>query len=811
MLNNINDLLLVASNQEEPYYEVLEYISLDGTQYFDTGYYGSNATDIRAGMRFASLDSNMGLFGARDGGANVNNIACIFAKSNIPPMLAVDFNNSNYSNYRASAYTANSSTVLLEANKWYDITCNRKNRSILDNNTVVGTESSTVNNDTFSPTHTLHIGLAKGVVITGQTYNGFIGDIRYFKDLGEGVDYIPVLDDKMRPCLYDRISKTFLYAKNISDDEITYNLGFKRWNKYEVDYIASDGNQYIDTGYKFTNTSAFEITCAEVADFEASTVLCGARNNTDTTTNARIVDYSYSAPSVLRGEYLLLQRGGYDVNENVIYIPYDKKFHTYYQSPTRMSIDDTDRPTIPSLVSPNMNFYIFWQNVGTANAPAKAKIKVKNCKLWDNDTLVRDYKPVVWHNGDVTAEACLYDEVYNKMYTNAGTGSFGAYIEDIQIPYTLAMHDSMDITIGSGAYINANGVVTVDNASCYTKAIPVKEGDVITLTVTGRATTVPYNKRIHGYTSDDGAIPVGSTGSWVQQFDFINFPAGQTEYTTQQITVTVPSGINYIRLSHCIIASSTQTVMETQCDLTITRTYEVGTYIQTLKTSTVQTTGYMVDLGIEPKDGIGYHIKTSTNSNSSNYVFGARKATSTPTQQSTKPILIGLTGSQTGATILSSVMGASATWKSDNTNWVRPSSSTSSYVYECSLQTYKENHELKFNVIGYNYTLAKDADKQTLTYTDAIDNADEADMSTLHIGGLNANNILNGNNAYFFIEYRQPNTNTTLLPVINNDQLYLIDIKSKETYQFYKVGSPTPATDNIRIKKLDGTFVNGTL
>jgi hypothetical protein len=219
----------------------------------------------------------------------------------------------------------------------------------------------------------------------------------------------------------------------------------------------------------------------------------------------------------------------------------------------------------------------------------------------------------------------------------------------------------------------------------------------------------------------------------------------------------------------------------------------------------------MVDLDIEPKDGIGYHIKTSTNSNSSNYVFGARKVTTVPSQQSTKPILIGLTGSQTGATILSSVMGASATWKSDGTNWTRPSSSTSSYVYECSLQTYKENNELKFNIIGYNYTLAKNADRQTLTYTDAIDNADESDISTLCIGGLNANNILNGNNAYFFIKFRQPNTNMTLLPVVNNNQFYFIDNKTKQTYQFYKVGSSTPSTDNVKFKQLDGTIITGTL
>ena len=46
--------------------------------------------------------------------------------------------------------------------------------------------------------------------------------------------------------------------------------------------------------------------------------------------------------------------------------------------------------------------------------------KVYYCKIWDNETLVRDFVP--WK--DEFGIICLHDNVENKNYYNQGTGTF---------------------------------------------------------------------------------------------------------------------------------------------------------------------------------------------------------------------------------------------------------------------------------------------------------------------------------------------------------------------------------------------------
>ena len=596
MLNNINDLILVANKQEdeEPLHEVLEYIQLDGTQYFDTGMYYDLNTQIEAGIAFTSIPTqNTYIFGARGSaittGANVNNIDCIFAKD---MGMVCDFNNSNYDTYRLSVPPAS-----LTANEFYDVIINKSNRQILLDGVSKGS-NTTVNSDTFDSVNTICIGIVNGMNI--DSYVGFNGNIKYFKI--DEHDYVPALDYLLRPCLYDKVTKTFLYAKKISNGTTTYDLGYKRWNKFDVDYIESDGNQFIDTGYIPSGTTETEILVMPT-DQATARFLFGCRTGQSNNIYACLLN------SVQRIGYRVGASGAYlyfsNYNEVNVKHTYKISNGVFYRDGVIVSSSCEGASVAPSaplaLLTINTN--------NTFDATQVFKGYFYYCTIKENGILVRDYKPVVWHNSDTTAVACLYDEVYNKMYENAGTGSFKAYISAERTVYNLSMHDTMDITIGNGAYISANGVVTADTASSYTQAIPVQEGDVITLTVTGRATTAaPYNKRIHGYTTDDGTIATGSKGSWVQQLDYINFPQGQTEYSTQTISVTIPSGVNYIRLSHAI-------TMETQCDLTVTRTYEVGKSIENTGTAYIAT-------GIHPTEDTGVRIIYNYTSNSSSLSAG---------------------------------------------------------------------------------------------------------------------------------------------------------------------------------------------
>ena len=47
-------------------------------------------------------------------------------------------------------------------------------------------------------------------------------------------------------------------------------------------------------------------------------------------------------------------------------------------------------------------------------------VRMYNFKIYDNDTLVRDFIPVLDDNGI----PCMYDKVEDKFYYNMGTGQF---------------------------------------------------------------------------------------------------------------------------------------------------------------------------------------------------------------------------------------------------------------------------------------------------------------------------------------------------------------------------------------------------
>ena len=651
MLNNINDLLLVAGKQEggyEPYHEVLEYVKLDGTQYFNPDLLTNADYTIEARFKLTDTSSSSSVFGGRNSSSNPmngNQLHYIYTNGKTqyiggyyPAELAVD-----------NAITLNDVC---------EVVCDKTGFSIAKNG---GTP--TKYSRTFSAVqYTTDLMIGATYTKTGETIQfGFRGEYYTFKVRLNGElirDYVPSLDSKMRPCLYDKVSKTFLYAKKISDGTTAYDLGFKRWNKFDVDYIESTGTQYINTGINPTNTLKVEMP-AKATEQENSRFFFGSRNST--AANAATYACLLNTPQRIGykvGAGSFAYTSGYNATEK----------HTYaiengilYCDDTQ--IDDTYKNTTVSVTSPLALFTIL--SGSTYDAAQGFLGYCYGCKLWDNGTLVRDYKPVIWHNGDTTAEACLYDEVYNKMYQNAGTGSFKAYIEN---------------------------------------------------------------------------------------------------------TLGVP--------------------------------YEVGMYLKTIKTGNSANVGPIVELGEYPQDGMGYHIKTTTDSTSSNYLFGSRLTTSGNLAIAT------LLGSSNGGTILSGVMGGSITWKSGTTTWARSGNGT---TYECSLQTYKDGNTYKFDVIGYNYTLGKEADRQTQTYPNPIDEQQNAPM--LLFGAVNTINILFGNNSHYFVEWNLPNVRHTLLPVINSThtKICFIDNRTKQIYEFTKVGTYTPTTNNITFKQLDGTIITGTL
>ena len=108
-----------------------------------------------------------------------------------------------------------------------------------------------------------------------------------------------------------------------------------------------------------------------------------------------------------------------DSSRNGATIPFDNNFHTYLCSNGLQKVDDTQTNITATSMPTTLNLFIFKGNVDFS-ATFSIKQRVKYYKIYDNNTLVRDFVP--WK--DEYGIICLHDNVGNKNYYNKGTGEF---------------------------------------------------------------------------------------------------------------------------------------------------------------------------------------------------------------------------------------------------------------------------------------------------------------------------------------------------------------------------------------------------
>lgn len=174
-----------------------------------------------------------------------------------------------------------------------------------------------------------------------------------------------------------------------------------------IDYIESTGTQYIDTQVKtgLNIKVEAEFACLGTSD-----------------------DVNYSG-AVYGGGLGWIATGSYsqgylcsyfcDSSRNGATIPFDNNFHTYLCSNGLQKVDDTQTNITATSMPTTLNLFIFKGNIDFSTT-FSIKQRVKYYKIYDNGTLVRDFKPCK----DTHGVYCLYDAVSNRYFYNAGTGSF---------------------------------------------------------------------------------------------------------------------------------------------------------------------------------------------------------------------------------------------------------------------------------------------------------------------------------------------------------------------------------------------------
>ena len=196
------------------------------------------------------------------------------------------------------------------------------------------------------------------------------------------------------------------------------NVKVKPNKKVEyVDFIESTGTQYIDTGVGPNDNITVEIKTSTKLDGTNLRALFGSRNS--------------SSSDATR---FALFFGDYDGS---IYC--DFQYSTHYRKPSLTNYISSDVPAIlkfgkkglfvnetqvgtafsVSVLNATKNMFLCAINTGGSASGFYAG-KIYYCKIYNGDTLIRDFKPVK----DGTGEYCLYDEVEKRYYYNQGSGEF---------------------------------------------------------------------------------------------------------------------------------------------------------------------------------------------------------------------------------------------------------------------------------------------------------------------------------------------------------------------------------------------------
>ena len=172
----------------------------------------------------------------------------------------------------------------------------------------------------------------------------------------------------------------------------------------ELEYIASSGTQYINTGFTTNQDTKIEIHASYTGNYS----IYGSGQAYTNFTAGSAGGYFYY--------------NGYDPGASPA-ADYKNNIHYFVQDKNKCYIDEKLIHTFSyvSFTSPS-TLFLFGRNAGGALNDAGGTVKIYGCKIYDNDVLIRDYVPCKNSSGVIG----LLDKVTKVFYTNAGSGTFSA-------------------------------------------------------------------------------------------------------------------------------------------------------------------------------------------------------------------------------------------------------------------------------------------------------------------------------------------------------------------------------------------------
>lgn len=202
-----------------------------------------------------------------------------------------------------------------------------------------------------------------------------------------------------------------------------------------------------------------------------------------------------------------------------------------YQDKNKFYVNDTLKYTLDAqnAFTPARTMYLMALN--RDNETRKGEFKLYDCKIWDNDTLVRDYVPCYRKSDNAIG---LYDLVYGIFHENAGTGVFlkGNDVNNYKIPVKAIGKNLFDKNNFEHyeAYVSGQGVITSSVGADTCIIMKVQPSTTYIVWSSENATN---NNRLAQFTTKPS---LNSTGTNVQVIS-------QVPYS---FTFTTASTTNYI-------------------------------------------------------------------------------------------------------------------------------------------------------------------------------------------------------------------------------------------------------------------------
>lgn len=227
----------------------------------------------------------------------------------------------------------------------------------------------------------------KYLVATQNTdsYNVYLGKEKTITDISKPIEnLIDIIDYK-------------IYGNSVQD--------ILPGEYQQVEYIQSDGNQYIDTKYIPTVNDVYKIKFLQtnIADNQ---VIFGSR--TSGTYKDSLNQVYLNKSSALASTDRLLFFSGIVLQDLLL-----TENNKIYELELDVNSGDFNNTS-------NQALYLFGLN-NMGSALAHSKIRMYEFKIYNNDILVRDFIPC-YRKSDSTIG--MYDLIENNFYTNQGTGSF---------------------------------------------------------------------------------------------------------------------------------------------------------------------------------------------------------------------------------------------------------------------------------------------------------------------------------------------------------------------------------------------------